>query len=149
MIKFSNLLPHCVGCLSGGGEVFFIIALDMPFVTWHGICFLLIENERIEDYAVVMARLYTGRMHQIRVHLYSKGFFMVGDKIYGKYGPKVFDDFIEKGIIPENFFNRQALHAYSLKFNHPITDEIIKVKAPLPKDLKELIKKIKNNVKNK
>ena len=49
MLKFSNLLPHCVGCLSGGGEVFFIIALDMPFVTWHGICFLLIENERIED----------------------------------------------------------------------------------------------------
>lgn len=105
--------------------------------------------KRIGDYAVVMARLYTGRMHQIRVHLYSKGFFMVGDKIYGKYGPKVFDDFIEKGIIPEKFFNRQALHAYSLKFNHPITDEIIKVKAPLPKDLKELIKKIKNNVKNK
>ncbi len=105
--------------------------------------------KKIDDYAIVMARIYTGRMHQIRVHLYSKGLFMLGDKIYGKYGPKVFDDFIEKGIIPENFFPRQALHAYSLEFNHPITNEKIKVKAPLPKDLKELIKKIKNNSKNK
>ena len=58
MLKFSNLLPHCVGCLSGGGEVFFIIALDMPFVTWHGICFLLIENERIEDYAKLLGIIH-------------------------------------------------------------------------------------------
>ncbi|WP_300752985.1 RluA family pseudouridine synthase [uncultured Brachyspira sp.] len=100
--------------------------------------------KRFGDYAVVMARLYTGRMHQIRVHLYSKNLYMVGDKIYGKYGPKVFDDFIEKNIIPEDFFHRQALHAYSLEFNHPITDKLMKVKAPLSKDLREFIKKIKN-----
>ncbi|WP_297277163.1 RluA family pseudouridine synthase [uncultured Brachyspira sp.] len=98
--------------------------------------------KRIGDYAIVMARLYTGRMHQIRVHLYSKGLFMVGDKIYGKYGPKVFDDFIEKNIIPEGFFDRQALHAYKLEFPHPITNENIKVKAPLSKDIKKLIVKI-------
>ncbi|WP_300369858.1 RluA family pseudouridine synthase [Brachyspira sp.] len=103
--------------------------------------------KKIGNYAIVMARLYTGRMHQIRVHLYSKGLFMVGDKIYGKYGPKVFDDFIEKDIIPTGFFKRQALHAYSLEFNHPISDEKIKVKAPLPKDLKNFIKKIGNKVK--
>ena len=99
--------------------------------------------KRIGDYAIVMARLYTGRMHQIRVHLYSKNLYMVGDKIYGKYGPQVFDDFIEKNIIPEGFFPRQALHAYSLEFNHPITDELIKVKAPLSEDLKKFIRKLK------
>ena len=99
--------------------------------------------KRIGDYAIVIARLYTGRMHQIRVHLYSKGLFMVGDKIYGKYGPKVFDDFIEKSIIPEGFFHRQALHAYKLEFPHPITDECVKVTAPLSNDLKKLIFKIK------
>ena len=104
--------------------------------------------EKIGDYAIVMARLYTGRMHQIRVHLYSKNLFMVGDKIYGRYGPVVFDNFIEKNIMPEGFFKRQALHAYSLTFNHPITDKIIKVKAPIPEDLKKLIKNIQNKKTN-
>lgn len=100
--------------------------------------------KKFGDYAVVMARLYTGRMHQIRVHLHSLGFYMVGDKIYGKYGPEVFHSFIKKSVIPKDFFNRQALHSYKLEFNHPITDKPIKVKAPLPNDLKEFISKIKN-----
>ena len=100
--------------------------------------------KRFGDYAIVMARLYTGRMHQIRVHLHSLGLYMVGDKIYGKYGPEVFNSFIKKSVIPKDFFVRQALHSYKLEFNHPITNKLIKVKAPLPKDLKEFILKIKN-----
>lgn len=95
------------------------------------------------DYAIVMARLYTGRMHQIRVHLHSRGFYMVGDKIYGKYGPEVFNSFIKKSVIPKDFFVRQALHSYKLEFNHPLTNKRVKVKAPLPDDLKEFISKIK------
>ena len=100
--------------------------------------------KRFGNYAIVMARLYTGRMHQIRVHLHSLGLYMVGDKIYGKYGPEVFNSFIKKSVIPKDFFVRQALHSYKLEFNHPITNKLIKVKAPLPKDLKEFILKIKN-----
>lgn len=100
--------------------------------------------KKIGDYAIVMARLYTGRMHQIRVHLHSLGFYIIGDKIYGKYGPEVFNSFIKKSVIPKDFFNRQALHSYKLEFNHPITNKLIKVKAPLPNDLKELVSKIKN-----
>ena len=99
--------------------------------------------KRFGDYAIVMARLYTGRMHQIRVHLHSLGLYMVGDKIYGKYGPEVFNSFIKKSVIPKDFFVRQALHSYKLEFNHPITNKLIKVKAPLPNDLKEFISKIK------
>ena len=98
------------------------------------------------DYAIVMARLCTGRMHQIRVHLNSLGFYIIGDKIYGKYGPEVFNSFIKNSVIPKDFFNRQALHSYKLKFNHPITNKLIKVKATLPADLKELISKIKNSL---
>lgn len=101
--------------------------------------------KKFGDYAIVMARLYTGRMHQIRVHLHSLGFYILGDKIYGKYGPEVFNSFIKKSVIPKDFFIRQALHSYKLEFNHPITNKLIKVKAPLPKDLKELISKIKNS----
>ena len=70
---------------------------------------------------------------------------MVGDKIYGKYGPEVFNSFIKKSVIPKDFFIRQALHSYKLEFNHPITNKRVKVKAPLPNDLKELISKIKNS----
>ena len=99
--------------------------------------------KKFGDYAIVMARLYTGRMHQIRVHLHSLGLYMVGDKIYGKYGPEVFNSFIKKSVIPKDFFVRQALHSYKLEFNHPITNKLIKVKAPLPNDLKEFISKIK------
>ena len=99
--------------------------------------------KRFGDYAIVMARLYTGRMHQIRVHLHSLGLYMVGDKIYGKYGPEVFNSFIKKSVIPKDFFVRQALHSYKLEFNHPITNKLIKIKAPLPNDLKEFISKIK------
>ena len=102
--------------------------------------------KRFGDYAIVMARLYTGRMHQIRVHLHSLGLYMVGDKIYGKYGPEVFNSFIKKSVIPKDFFVRQALHSYKLEFNHPITNKLIKVKAPLPNDLKEFILKIKNKL---
>ena len=99
--------------------------------------------KKFGDYAIVMARLYTGRMHQIRVHLHSLGLYMVGDKIYGKYGPEVFNSFIKKSVIPKDFFVRQALHSYKLEFNHPITNKLIKIKAPLPNDLKEFISKIK------
>lgn len=99
--------------------------------------------KKFGDYAIVMARLYTGRMHQIRVHLHSLGFYMVGDKIYGKYGPEVFNSFIKKSVIPKDFFVRQALHSYKLEFNHPLTNKRVKVKAPLPDDLKEFISKIK------
>ena len=99
--------------------------------------------KKFGDYAIVMARLYTGRMHQIRVHLHSLGLYIVGDKIYGKYGPEVFNSFIKKSVIPKDFFVRQALHSYKLEFNHPITNKRVKVKAPLPNDLKEFISKIK------
>ena len=97
------------------------------------------------NYTLVKCQIETGRKHQIRVHLHSLGFYILGDKIYGKYGPEVFNSFIKKSVIPKDFFIRQALHSYKLEFNHPITNKLIKVKAPLPKDLKELISKIENS----
>lgn len=59
--------------------------------------------------------LYTGRTHQIRVHLSSAGLPLVGDTLYG--GPD---------------YKRIMLHAFSLEFPHPVTGEIITVNAPLP-----------------
>ncbi len=59
--------------------------------------------------------LYTGRTHQIRVHLSSVGLPLLGDELYG--GPE---------------FERIMLHAVSLQFPHPVTGEKITVKAPRP-----------------
>jgi len=96
------------------------------------------------NHAILMAKLCTGRTHQIRVHLKECGLFMVGDKIYGRYGPIIFDNFLKdkENSMFDTLFERQALHAYKLTFTHPFTNKIIKIKAPIPKDLKEYIKNL-------
>ena len=85
--------------------------------------------ERLKDSTVLKLRLETGRTHQIRVHLSHIGHGIIGDELYGH--------------VDENLINRQALHAYSLKFNQPRTREILEFKAPIPKDMEELIEKLK------
>ena len=85
--------------------------------------------ERLKDATVLKLRLETGRTHQIRVHLSHIGHGIIGDELYG--------------YVDENLINRQALHAYSLKFNQPRTREILEFKAPIPKDMEELIEKLK------
>ena len=73
-----------------------------------------------------------------------KGTPIVGDKSYGnkKKKFKKINPFVEKKI---NNFNRQALHAKSLGFIHPKTEELISFDAPRPKDFDELLKSLKNH----
>ena len=85
--------------------------------------------ERLNDATVLKLRLETGRTHQIRVHLNHIGHGIIGDELYG--------------YVDENLINRQALHAYSLKFQQPRTKENLKFKAKLPKDMEQLIEKLK------
>ena len=72
----------------------------------------------------VALKLETGRTHQIRVHLSHLGHPIVGDDLYGGSREKI---------------QRQALHAYELSFFHPITDNYISFRAPLPKDITNLM----------
>jgi 23S rRNA pseudouridine1911/1915/1917 synthase len=83
--------------------------------------------------SLVECQLHTGRTHQIRVHLQHLGFPIIGDSIYGKK-PK-------KELWNEAVYNfqRQALHAYSLTFAHPITEELLSFKAPLADDMEQLL----------
>lgn len=85
--------------------------------------------ERLKDATVLKLKLETGRTHQIRVHLNHIGHGIIGDELYG--------------YVDENLINRQALHAFSLKFKQPRTREDLEFKAPLPKDMEELIEKLK------
>jgi len=84
----------------------------------------------------------TGRTHQIRVHSSFMGHPIISDKKYGGGENRV------KGFLPEvskelnsilKIFNRQALHAYSIEFIHPITKDNIKYISPLPNDFSDAI----------
>lgn len=89
--------------------------------------------------ALVQCNLETGRTHQIRVHLSSKGNNLIGDKVYEKAKKSTISapEEIKKYI---NAFPRQALHAASLGFIHPKTKKMMNFSAPLPEDMQELIK---------
>lgn len=101
-------------------------------------------------YTLAEISLETGRTHQIRVHMASIGHPVTGDHLYNNGDPflyrKLHGDFRriegEDEKSTSDYIERQALHAYHLSFIHPITGEKLTLKAPLPDDMKALIKTI-------
>ena len=91
-------------------------------------------QERYRVHSLIEAELATGRTHQIRVHLASIGFPLVGDRRYGARG-KVPPAASKELIDLLSGFSRQALHAYHLAFDHPVSGERLDFQAPLPADL--------------
>lgn len=77
-----------------------------------------------DGYTLVECKLYTGRTHQIRVHMAYIDHPVVGDPMYGRNHPKA-----DLGL------TRQFLHSYKLELTHPITGEQISLRDPLPADL--------------
>lgn len=89
--------------------------------------FKVIERFKNIGVTLVECKLYTGRTHQIRVHLKSINHPIIGDSLYNpesKYNKIV---------------NRQMLHSYFLEFNHPTTVKRLKFDIGLYKDMKDLI----------
>ena len=99
----------------------------MAVVTENGK--IAISNYEILDesknYSLVKIRIETGRTHQIRVHMKSLNHPILGDATYGNS---------TDGIA------RQMLHAYRLKFTHPINKKEMVVTAPIPEDFKRAAK---------
>ena len=92
--------------------------------------------------ALIDCWLETGRTHQIRVHLAYGGHGLVGDQTYGgkkRLSEKVLGQGAEVG----NAFPRQALHAASLGFDHPVTGERMEFTSPLPGDMAGLIEALR------
>ncbi len=87
--------------------------------------------------SLVECTLLTGRTHQVRVHMASRGHPLVGDPLYGRARKKPKGWAEEAAVL--NAFPRQALHAYRLGFAHPRSGERLQFASALPSDLKELI----------
>jgi 23S rRNA pseudouridine955/2504/2580 synthase len=73
----------------------------------------------------------TGRTHQIRVHLASLGYPILGDEKYG--------DFDQNKALQKNGLKRMFLHAWQLKFFHPNIAKPVTIECPLPVELQEFI----------
>lgn len=89
-------------------------------------------GRRDEGYSLIECHLYTGRTHQIRVHMRHVGHQLVGDQLYGRG-----DDRVNLGL------RRQFLHSWSIAFDHPATGERIERRDRLPEDLLAILEQIK------
>jgi 23S rRNA pseudouridine1911/1915/1917 synthase len=94
-------------------------------------------KDRLGNYALVQFQLETGRTHQIRVHTAQMGHPIVGDPVYGS-GRSV-------GVNLEG----QALHAWKLKLQHPVSEEWIEAIAPLPETFVVLLRVLKRRFASK
>lgn len=95
--------------------------------------------ESYHKFSLVQLTLETGRLHQIRVHLQHIGHPVAGDSIYGGEQRALNDADtlpVKHALI---HLKRQALHARTLKFEHPITQERLIFSAPKPADMQRLI----------
>ena len=87
-------------------------------------CTIVTLKQRKKDACLIECRLKTGRTHQIRVHLAFIHHPLLSDPLYGSMDSRI---------------HRCALHAWKLRFYHPLYERMQEVTCPLPKDMKQLL----------
>ena len=94
--------------------------------------------------SLLAVKPYSGRLHQIRVHMSFLGTPVVGDKIYG-HDEREFIRFIETGMTPEMearlLLPRHALHASEVTFLHHNLRREVTITAPFPSDMREFVRR--------
>jgi len=93
--------------------------------------------------ALIDCWLETGRTHQIRVHMAHAGHGLLGDPTYGGRRKLNVKAAGEAAAQAARAFPRQALHAATLGFIHPVTQEAMRFEAPLPDDMNSLIETLR------
>ncbi|MDQ3269653.1 MAG: 23S rRNA pseudouridine(1911/1915/1917) synthase RluD [Pseudomonadota bacterium] len=101
-------------------------------------------RERFRAHTLLECRLETGRTHQIRVHMAHLKHPILGDPIYGGSLK------LPKGATTELIetlrgFRRQALHAETLEFVHPLSGEPVRCTAPVPADMRHLVARLRED----
>ena len=104
------------------------------------------ENDKTPTFSLVECKLETGRTHQIRVHMTHLGNNIVGDDKYKKKYKKIKNiNLLLEDVISK--LNRQFLHAKTLGFVHPKTNEEMIFSSILPNELNDLLKMLRNTKK--
>lgn len=93
-------------------------------------------NTSFGQFSLLEAQLVTGRTHQLRVQLAHLGFAILGDDKYGDFA-------INKNLVKHGL-KRMFLHSAETKIRHPLTQEKLSLKAPLPPELASFLKKIES-----
>lgn len=91
-------------------------------------------QRNFKDATLLEAELKTGRTHQIRVHLCSIGYPILGDEKYG--------DFALNKNLQKHGLKRMFLHAWNLKLPHPLTGDPLDLQAPLPPELQRYLESL-------
>jgi 23S rRNA pseudouridine1911/1915/1917 synthase len=91
--------------------------------------------ESFRDASLLEIRLETGRRNQIRIQARLRGHTLVGEQRY-TYGPD---------SLRTIAFGRHALHAKRLAFRHPVDERSMEFEAPLPKDLEDLLARLRKS----
>ncbi|WP_437221712.1 RluA family pseudouridine synthase [Planctomicrobium sp. SH661] len=97
--------------------------------------------QRFRGYAEVQLLPHTGRTHQLRVHLQSLKAPCVADRLYAGHDKLFLSELAGKSVEPgeEPLIARQGLHAFRLKIRHPVTEEWMEFKAPIPEDMQRTL----------
>ncbi len=101
-------------------------------------------RERFRSHTLVECRLETGRTHQIRVHMAHVRHPLVGDPLYGGSLriPRGATEALSEGL---RVFKRQALHAETLAFVHPLSGETLTFESTMPEDMKRLLVQLRED----
>ncbi|MCW8336283.1 23S rRNA pseudouridine(1911/1915/1917) synthase RluD [Vibrio paucivorans] len=142
-----------IGTMTAGGKVeqpigrhstkrtlMAVAPLGKPAVTHYRVA------EHFREHTRIRLRLETGRTHQIRVHMSYLQHPLLGDTAYGGRAriPKGASEELTQMI---RNFDRQALHAVMLKFEHPVTGEPLEFHAPIPDDMVAMTEALREDAK--
>jgi 23S rRNA pseudouridine1911/1915/1917 synthase len=124
----------------------FIVSITRPEVVRKLAKHAITEYEVVEryrGYSLVHLHPKTGRTHQLRVHMSYIGHPLAGDTFYG--GHYVSELSLTGRGSDSPITSQQALHAYRIRFTHPITEQVTELEAPPPPELHRLIQLLREH----